>query len=177
MYVTAQDPIRIGGGFGLYNFVKDTNSSFDWAGLNDCSVFDDLAKLRQDLGLEGGALARLDINGKPHYGINTWKTKTNKQGKIVADDNAARKAFEDAGLVNPSTGKVPISTFTNHAEGDVFLQAFKGGNTQGQAGKLFVDRDICGWCKPNLSSMKEALGLSKLEVFEKINGQIVKSIL
>jgi len=125
-------------------------------------AFDDLSKLRTELGMPNtgnrkvdGVLARLDINGNSYYGINSW----------AESDEVSRAAYEAAELFTKS-GKVPFGPFTNHAEGDVFLQAFKAGE-KGGTGILYVDSEVCGFCTKNLDSMRHALGLDKLEVFVK----------
>jgi RHS repeat-associated protein len=68
-------------------------------------------------------------------------------------------------------GNPPIkgtwSFFVEHAEGDVFSQAMRGGNYTGQTGTLYVSRDIgpCGFCVSGISTSARSMGLSELTIF------------
>ncbi|EGX6618227.1 hypothetical protein JE592_004432 [Salmonella enterica] len=128
----------------------------DPLGLSGCGVgnstkdaFDDLAKLRRDLGLKPGegTLARLDINGESFYGINAHG--------------------------QPVTLKVNAITRT-HAEADVFQQASNSGIKGGKA-TLYVDRDLCPACGRNggVRGMARQLGLEEVTVITPSGTQII----
>nr|WP_295873646.1 RHS repeat-associated core domain-containing protein [uncultured Chitinophaga sp.] len=153
------DPIGLGGGISAYSYVPDPTTQVDVFGLTPTDPFDDLAQLRSDLGMpntgervKDGVLTRLDVGDSQYYGINTW----------ASSDAAAAKAFQDAGLNKPH------SIFANHAEGDVLLQAFRdGGPRTGGVGHLYVDADVCGWCRSNINSVVKQLGLDDLIIHQK----------
>jgi hypothetical protein len=127
-----------------------------------------LASLRRGLDMPNtgvrsvdGVLGELTVNGKAYQGINSW-TKS---------DAIARQGFIDAGYVNPTTGKHPLSIVAHHAEGDAFLQAFRGGSRRGH-GVWVVDGELCGFCgrSGGLKGLGKGLGLSSLEVWERLPG-------
>jgi len=50
----------------------------------------------------------------------------------------------------------------------VLLQAFKdGGVRNGGVGHLYVDADVCGWCRRSLDSVRRQLGLDDIIVHQK----------
>ncbi len=133
-------------------------------------VFEEIASFRKGLEVpttgtlkEKGVVTKLDVNGNEYFGINSW----------AKSDDAAKQAFKDEGFVNPETGKVPHRAVANHAEGDVFLQAFKSGNKGGH-GKLFIDAARCGFCKSGVHGLAKTLKLVTLEIFELLETGSVK---
>jgi hypothetical protein len=135
------------------------------------AAYEQLGQLRRELGLPNtgvretdGVLTLLEVNGRRFYGINNW----------AASDDAAKAAFINAEFRNPVTGNVPHRVVANHAEGDVFLQAFLAGQRGGH-GRLYIDSTMCGFCgrSGGVRGMARGLGLDSLEVFEQLpNGSI-----
>jgi hypothetical protein len=128
--------------------------------LHGFDPFEDLTLLRCELGMPtisnnrsaDGVLARLDIDEKSYYGINSWKS----------EDALSVQAYKQAGI------SPPFGPVTNHAEGDVILQAYKdGGKRNGGIGYLYIDHDCCGFCQTNLDSLRRKLGLNDLIVHER----------
>jgi hypothetical protein len=136
------------------------------------AAFEDLARMRNELGMpqvsgnrtRDGVLGRLDLNGRQHYGMNSW----------AGSDQAAWDAFADANFTNPRTGNPPLAAVANHAEGDAVLQAFKAGNSGG-GGVWYLDGELCGFCgrSGGLRGLAYGLGLTSLAVYERLpNGSV-----
>lgn len=132
--------------------VAGTGEGNETSGTSDApaSGLDDLAKLRNELGLQHGegTLARLDVGGHRFYGINAHG--------------------------QPVSLKTNVITAT-HAEADAFQQAAKAGVHGGQ-GRLYVDRDLCRACGPSggVRGLARQLGLEELEVVTPSGIQIIR---
>jgi hypothetical protein len=108
---------------------------------SNCDTFGDLQNLRSLVGSD--VTARLDIGDRQFFG---WNDPTH-------------------------TGSIPgrWSFFSQHAEGQTFLQALDAG-VQGGHARLYVlgrpdpKRDPCGFCRSDISGMARMLGLDSLEV-------------
>jgi deoxycytidylate deaminase len=147
MYLS-QDPIRLRGGFCLYNYTKNTNKYIDALGLS----FDDLAKERERRNLpiagsenDKSTVAKLEIGDKSYYGVNK-------------------------GDQHPKTSmtleKINAITVT-HAEADAVQQAINAGEKgSAKTAILWVDRDPCPSCGKNggLRSLARNLGVDELIV-------------
>ncbi len=114
------------------------------------SGLDDLARLRNQLGLQHGegTLARLDVGGRNFYGINAHG--------------------------QPVSLKTNVITAT-HAEADAFQQAAKAG-VNGGRGRLYVDRDLCRACGTSggVRGLARQIGLDELEVITPSGTQIIR---
>ncbi|WP_309895406.1 deaminase [Archangium sp.] len=132
--------------------VAGTGEGNENSGTSDAPVsgLDDLAKLRNELGLQHGegTLARLDVGGHRFYGINAHG--------------------------QPVSLKTNVITAT-HAEADAFQQAAKAG-VHGGRGHLYVDRDLCRACGTSggARGLARQLGLEELEVVTPSGIQIIR---
>ncbi|HYO58156.1 deaminase [Archangium sp.] len=141
-------------GTGGENRASGTSESQAAATTTDtngaASGLDDLARLRNELGLQHGegTLTRLDVGGRSFYGINA-------HGQTVSL-------------------KTNVITAT-HAEADAFQQAAKAG-VNGGRGRLYVDRDLCRACGPSggVRGLARQLGLEELEVVTPSGIQIIR---
>jgi MafB19-like deaminase len=113
------------------------------------SVFDELAKYRQNLGLpssgspeDKSTIAKLEIGDKSFFGVNSSDNPYPRQIKFN---------------VNPIT--------KTHAEADAFQQAYDAGIRGGKA-RLIVDRDLCAACglRGRVNSIAWQLGIEELEI-------------
>jgi hypothetical protein len=113
--------------------------------------------------------AELEMSGGSFRSHNSWA------GRPQIGDKIARFIYQRMGIKNPATGKVPNSVFANHAEGGVLTQAYKSGLRGGKANLYVTGRNVCGWCKNSLPSMKNILKLDELNVFEKLDDGTINS--
>ncbi|HLM47271.1 MAG TPA: deaminase [Myxococcaceae bacterium] len=132
--------------------VAGTGEGNENSGTSDAPVsgLDDLAKLRNELGLQHGegTLARLDVGGHRFYGINAHG--------------------------QPVSLKTNVITAT-HAEAAAFQQAAKAG-VHGGRGRLYVDRDLCRACGTSggARGLARQLGLEELEVVTPSGIQLIR---
>jgi RHS repeat-associated protein len=118
-----------------------------------------------------GVVARFDVGGRTFYGYNS------RRGTGFQGDRLARNEFADVGFLNPS-GRVPFGAFANHAEGHVFIQAYRENALFGH-GKLFVDYNMCDFCGGGgVKNIFLSSGLDSLEVFEldEASGLVIKNL-
>jgi RHS repeat-associated protein len=127
------------------------------AGSAPLKQFDELAKLREELGLPAAeaesskALAKLEIGGAELFGM--------PGGGVFG--GGVRQEIEFMVELAQSTGqKQPLWQFLRHAEGDVFIQAFNRG-LKGPA-KLFVDKELCGFCRNSIQNMMRLIGIDEV---------------
>ncbi len=105
------------------------------------AALQDLAVFRSELGMHGGTLARLDINGTSIYGMSGH----GQDIKYVLNGNSI-----------------------DHAEADVFQQAINKG-VNGKSATLYIDNPNgpCGACGQNggIGSMLRGSGIDEVDVF------------
>ena len=119
---------------------------------SNTNPLDELAALREKMllpkaGTEAGddyTLAKLEIGGRSFYGRNGW--------------GGSRKVYDEYPIKSNSITR-------SHAEGDVFLQAYKAGLSGGKA-RLIVDQELCDACGQNggVKTIAKELGITELEI-------------
>lgn len=144
----SKDPIKLNGGLGLYNYVKDPNRYIDPFGLN----FVDLAAERQRRNLppagsdnDVSTVARLEVGGGTYYGVNS------------GDQNPR---------TNMTLDRVNAQTIT-HAEAEAVQHAVNAGRRgSARTAEMWVDRDPCGACgrRGGFRSLARNLGVDALIV-------------
>ncbi len=125
---------------------------------------DEIAQFRSDLGLpavttDAGnpTVAKLEIGGKEFFGTNS--------GTGIGSPKETQKFIAD--LAHAQGHAQPTFQSLRHAEADTFIQAFNSGTTtQSKTATLYVDKDLCDFCRlpGGLDNMLRTLKMDSVTV-------------
>jgi RHS repeat-associated protein len=117
-----------------------------------------IPELRTGITSDDGVITRFDAGGQTFYGYNS------RFRHLSGGDTLAVNEFIDSNFRFPS-GRGPTYAFAHHAEGHAFIQAYRANALSGDA-KLFIDAEMCSYCRTGVNQMFLRSGLKSLEVYE-----------
>ena len=129
--------------------------------------YNEIARFRQKAGLppfdnskKAGAVARIEINGKVTYGINSGFQKTTKAKQLH------RKEIFDTALKEdfPWASNWSQVESLKHAEAHALLRAARKGKLP-KSVTMYVDKTTCSWCQQQLPALMKHLGIEELIIY------------
>ena len=114
-------------------------------------------------GAGAGTAAMVQLNGKTFHGANSTLDPGNYALPVEARRRLVNRLREQFGLAAKHPGE---AEFVSHAEAEALLRAFEHFGSLPEVVEIYVDRETCDSCNPDLKRIAAMLGVKELRVYQ-----------